>query len=295
MSCSNNITPCTSCGQTTDACGCKTSSDEVVYQGPALGCTGIENCDTLTTVFQTMDEFICGPDMVQTIINNITNNQSLFLQFMTIVNNSVDCQTVWDCIDANTTTTTSTTICPCTYHQVTAPLLNPGTLTYVDCDTNDIITVTGNEIPVYYCVNNNYSLIKIGKVSTFDTGICCSTPPPTTTTTTTVPVTTTTTTTELPCTCVKFTISQTDIDNSGGNTLTANNVVLLSADKAAKCSGADIPVDYTVAGDYFYCVRTDAISTLLLYYYRNNNPVFIGLSTITNLDTLCAVDGECGT
>ena len=294
MSCSNNITPCTSCGQTTDACGCKTSSDEVVYQGPALGCTGIENCDTLTTVFQTMDGFICGPEMVQTIINNITNNQSLFLQFMTIVNNSVDCQTVWDCIDANTTTTTSTTICPCTYYQVTAPLDISGTLTYVECETGDINTVTGDPIPNYYCVDNNYPVIRIGKISAFNTNICCEIPPVTTTTTTTVPATTTTTTTVLDCTCVKFTISQTDLNAAAGNTYFPNNVVSLSSPKGAKCSGGNLPGQFTVAGEYIYCVRTVDVPSLVLYYNRNDGVVFSTVSTITNLATLCAVDGECG-
>lgn len=294
MSCSNNITPCTSCGQTTDACGCKTSSDEVVYQGPALGCTGIANCDTLTTVFQTMDSFICGPDMVQTIITNITNNQSLFLQFMTIVNNTVDCQTVWDCIDANTTTTTSTTICPCTYYQVTAPLTNPGTFTYVECNTGDVITVSGSTIPSYRCVNNNQPVIRVGKITAFNTNICCEIPPATTTTTTTIPVTTTTTTTVLDCTCVKFTISQTDLNAATGNHFTPNNAVLLSAPKGAKCNGGDLPTQFTVAGDYIYCVQSQYVSSLILYYSVNDNVVFSIVSTIHDLATLCAVDGECG-
>lgn len=293
MSCSNNITPCTSCGQT-DTCGCKTSSDEVVYQGPALGCTDIANCDTLTTVFQTMDEFICGPLLVQNIINNITNNQSLFLQFMTIVNNSVECETVWNCIDANTTTTTSTTICPCTYHQVTAPTLNPGTLTYVECDTLDITTITGSDTPIYYCVDNNYPVIRKGKISTFDTGICCSAPPATTTTTTTLTPTTTTTTTAAPCVCVTFTIAQADLDQATNNHFSPNNTVLLSAPKGAKCNGADLPGQFTVAGDYTFCVTKNDIPSLVLYYSKNDNVVFSVDSTINNLSTECSVDGECG-
>jgi len=214
---------------------------------------------------------------------------------MTIVNNTVDCQTVWDCIDANTTTTTSTTICPCTYYQVTAPLTNPGTFTYVECETGDIITVSGSAIPSYRCVNNNYSVIRIGKITAFNTNICCEIPPATTTTTTTVAATTTTTTTVLDCTCVKFTISQIDLDRAIGNDYTPNNTVLLSGSKAAKCSGADIPAAYTIAGDYFYCVRTADVSSLILYYSINDSVVFNPISTITNLETLCAVDGECAT
>ena len=104
MSCSNNITPC-GCGN--NPCGCGTSSNDVVYQGPDLSCTGVTNCDTLTEVIQTIDGFICSPEMVENIINNILNNPNLYNQFTSIVNNTVDCETVWDCIDSRTTTTTS--------------------------------------------------------------------------------------------------------------------------------------------------------------------------------------------
>lgn len=184
MSCSNNITPCTSCGQT-DACGCKTSTDEVVYQGPVLGCTGINNCDTLTTVFQTMDGFICGPDMVQTIINNITNNQSLFLQFMTIVNNSVDCETVWNCIE-NHTTTTTTTECPCTYYSFVGGRINPAQFTFIECGQLEPTTIQAGDIPEIYCVANHYSVIQVGNGVYNNTHDCCVAITTTTTTTLTL-------------------------------------------------------------------------------------------------------------
>lgn len=182
MSCSNNITPCTSCGQT-DTCGCKTSTDEVVYQGPALGCTGINNCDTLTTVFQTLDGFICGPDLVENIINNIANNQSLFSQFMTIVNNSVDCQTVWNCLE-NSTTTTTTSECPCTYYSFVGGRVNPAHFTFVECGDTEATTITGSDTPVIYCVSNYYPVIQIGNGVYTNTHECCV--PATTTTTTTL-------------------------------------------------------------------------------------------------------------
>ena len=102
--CNNNCT----CNQTTNPCGCKTSTDEIVYNGPNLECTGIQTCDTLTTSLQTISEYLCSVELVQVIINNIVNNVNLYNQFTTIVNNTVDCQTVWDCINATTTTTTTT-------------------------------------------------------------------------------------------------------------------------------------------------------------------------------------------
>jgi len=113
MTCSNNITPC-GCGN--NPCGCGTSSNDVVYQGPNLSCTGVSNCDTVTEAIETIDGFICGPGMVETIINNIINNINLYNQFTSIVNNTVDCQTVWNCYNSSTTTTTTTTGGPVTIY-----------------------------------------------------------------------------------------------------------------------------------------------------------------------------------
>jgi hypothetical protein len=98
--CTNN------CNQ--DPCGCKTSTDDVVYKGPNLSCTGINNCDTLTTAIEKINDYMCSIELVQVILYNIVNNSTLYNQFTTIVNNSVDCQTVWDCIGNITTTTTTT-------------------------------------------------------------------------------------------------------------------------------------------------------------------------------------------
>jgi hypothetical protein len=97
--CTNN------CNQ--DPCGCKTSTDEVVYKGPDLSCTGINNCDTLTTAIQKINDYMCSIELVQVILYNIVNNSTLYNQFTTIINNSVDCQTVWNCIGSTTTTTTT--------------------------------------------------------------------------------------------------------------------------------------------------------------------------------------------
>jgi len=101
--CTNN----SNCNCTDNTCGCKTSTDEVVYQGPPLTCVGINNCDTMTDVLQQLNNYICSEELVTIIINNIINNADLYQQFTTIVNNSVDCETVWAC-----ETTTSTTTIP---------------------------------------------------------------------------------------------------------------------------------------------------------------------------------------
>lgn len=97
----NNI-PC-NCSD--NPCGCKTSSDDIAYQGPNLQCTGIDTCDSLTVSIQKLNDYMCSIELVQNIITNITNNVELYQQFTTIVNQSVDCDIVKNCLTTTTTTT----------------------------------------------------------------------------------------------------------------------------------------------------------------------------------------------
>jgi hypothetical protein len=92
---------CNNCNN--DPCGCKLSTDEVVYKGPALECLGIENCDTLTVAFGKVNDLVCSPELVQIIVNNISNNENLLLQFTQIVNQNLDCDTVFNCLTTTTT------------------------------------------------------------------------------------------------------------------------------------------------------------------------------------------------
>lgn len=198
MSCPNDINTTCGCGNP-NPCGCKTSSDEVVYVGPDLGCTGISSCDTVTEAFIKIDSFICGPGMVETIINNIVNNINLYNQFTTIVNNSVDCETVWGCIDSTTTTTSTSTAYPCQGYSLDNLSLDTVVITINDC-------VTGVPTPVVLlsgitnvCIETGSELIIPGVVNATPTGPC------NTTTTTSSSTTSTTTTIYIPCQCVTFT------------------------------------------------------------------------------------------
>jgi hypothetical protein len=129
-------------------------SDNVRYVGPPLACTGIESCDTLTTALQKIDNAVCG---------------------------------ILDTLDVCCTTTTSTTtICPCTTYGYVGPRFDPGTITYVECNTLEPITDTASSIVQFACVDNNYPIIEIGSINVIDTQDCCSNI--TTTTTTAVPV-----------------------------------------------------------------------------------------------------------
>jgi hypothetical protein len=155
--CNNNCN--NTCNPQTNPCGCGTSTDEVIYSGPNLSCTGVQTCDTLTNAVSTIGEFLCSVEIVQIVINNITNNISLYNQFTTIVNNTVDCQTVWDCIESNTTTTTTTTMIPTTTTSTTivetckSVLFNysgtPQLVSYNNCSGNPQSFMTTPEmIPV---------------------------------------------------------------------------------------------------------------------------------------------------
>jgi hypothetical protein len=218
MSCSNNNNNCgCGCDNTSiNPCGCKTSSDEVVYVGPPLGCTGISNCDTVTEAFQAIDAFICGPGMVETIIYNITNNSTLYAEFVTIVNNSVDCETVWDCIDSTSTTTTTTTFA-----------CEGFSLDNLSTDTEAIIItncITGLQEAVVLlpgitdiCVETNSPLTVPGTVIATPTGPC------NTTTTTSSSTTSTTTTLFIPCECL--TIHNTDSVGQYFSYTDCNNVI----------------------------------------------------------------------
>lgn len=180
-------------------CGCKTSTDEIVYKGPNLTCTGINNCDTLTTAIEKINEYMCSIQMVQNIITTIVNNEILYNQFVTIINNSVDCETVWNCIDSTTTTTTISPILLCENYSLTNTGETPVAIIITDCvtETEEAIVLMPGDTDI--CVVTNSPLTVPGTVIVTPNGYCG-----TTTTTTTEPTTTTTTTEAIPCECLTF-------------------------------------------------------------------------------------------
>ncbi len=197
-----------SCKPKNNVCGCKTSSDEVVYTGATLPCTGIENCTPLTEAIATISEYLCSTELVQTIINTIINNETLYSQFTTIVNNTVECETVWNCATTTTTTTiepttttTTTTICDCYFYDVNVTsgdiaAADDGIVyaSFSNCNNDGVIkeyTVEG----VYdddFCANVDLitpdlyyyveSVLTLAENRPTQAGLCCNT----TTTTTTI-------------------------------------------------------------------------------------------------------------
>jgi hypothetical protein len=196
MACSNCSDNCKcncscNCTESIDVCGCcKYSAEDVAYVGPTLECTGVENCDPLPEALVKIDEYICGLDLVQNVINYITNNVEIYQQFVTIVNNSINCETVADCI-----TTTTTTTCECsTYTFEIGPTVGAQQVAYFPCGGNQnapvILDVEEEGIVYEVCARNDQGMAVGWKVDVTKLDCC----PTTTTTTTAIPTTTTTTT-----------------------------------------------------------------------------------------------------
>jgi hypothetical protein len=190
-----------SCKPKNNSCGCKTSSDEVVYTGATLPCTGIENCTPLTEAIATISEYLCSTELVQTIINIIINNETLYSQFTTIVNNTVECETVWNCATttttttlAPTTTTTTTTVCDCFSYDVRVANLDVAAAddgivyaSFANCDNNGEIKEY-TEVGVYendFCANTDLvipnlyyyveSVFTLAENQPTQAGFCCTT------------------------------------------------------------------------------------------------------------------------
>jgi hypothetical protein len=122
--------------------------------------------------------------------------------------------------------------------------------------------------------------------------------PTTTTTTTAVPTTTTTTTIfDRRCTCFHVTIDQADIDDATGNADPVKDGKLyLQTSKGSGCDGApDISAVYTTFGSDGFCITTSLVSSIQLYYYKNDVPIYYPAtaSSYNVLYTACSVNGEC--
>lgn len=187
MSC-NPGTPCYSTKvvypkgcNTNYQCGVKKiTTDDVVYSGANLPCSGINTCDTLTVVIQKIDTFLCE---------------------------SYICEVVAQC----STTTTTTTILPFTCNPcVTYLLINttsvPQIYSWTDCYGvvySDFQILGDQAIQICVCEGSlSYNPedilaypIGAGCHPVQDTSTTTTTTPPTTTTTSSSTSTTTTTTT----------------------------------------------------------------------------------------------------
>jgi hypothetical protein len=152
-----------------------------------------------------------------------------------------------------TTTTSTTTICPCTTYGYVGPRFNPGTITYVQCNTLEPITDTASSTVQFACVDNNYPIIEIGSINVIDTQDCCSNI--TTTTTTSVPV-------NPFCYEVtvtgKCTVYWTDANGDPQSEQVTNNVINICADEDSIASSCGGGAGISISGGTVACTN-DAI------------------------------------
>lgn len=149
-------------------------TDVIYYSGPNLPCSGINSCDSLTTILQKIDPFLCASAICEVVRGCTTSTSTTSTTTTT---------------PPSTTTTTTTLICNCytfTNNNITTEILQ-----YKDCSGNSHFqdVLAGNSLSI--CVNPPFTW---GDSTTFN-GPCDVSPQCSTTTTTTNPPTTTTTTT----------------------------------------------------------------------------------------------------
>ena len=87
----------------------KTNTDNTFYNGGNLPCTGVNTCDSLTTVLQKIDNKLCPTNLATAILNVILNNPGLLNQFCTLVSNCSPTTTTTSTSSSTTSTTSSTT------------------------------------------------------------------------------------------------------------------------------------------------------------------------------------------
>lgn len=77
----NNTSPC----NCTNSCGNPLiSSNDIGYQGPALSCIGVENCDTLSVALQKIDNTLCGTTTSTTTLFPPESTQNNFVRILNI-------------------------------------------------------------------------------------------------------------------------------------------------------------------------------------------------------------------
>ncbi len=199
------------------------NTSDYIYEGVAT-CAGIEPEDTITVVLQKIENFICSTDFTQYILDAIQENPEEYLEFITLINNTLECSTIFNCGPVPTTTT-STTAAPTT---TTTSSSTSTTTTSTSTSTTSSTTSTTTS-------------------STSSTTSTTTTAAPTTTTTSTSSSTTTTTTTtvaDLGCTAILVTPEEAGVG-------CPTSVVLSYTD----CNGfAQSSIVQVAGGPKSYCV-----------------------------------------
>jgi len=272
----NTVTPTVTPTVTSSAINCNCYVYSFTVQTPGYVC--YETCDgeLICDLFDAGIEVYDSP-CVKGSIGGATAEITILSQ--TICNN-------W-CVPFTPTPTPTNTVTPTKTQTPTPTVTRTPIPTRTPTHTpTPTVTVTRTPLPTRTPTPTNFPT---------------STPTPTVTQTTTPTVTPTKTITPTPtnpsCLCVEVVITQQDINDAVKNTIFPDNTIYFQGDKESNCDGGDITYQFTSPGTYNFCVKSNMINTLSLFYYFENVPQYYPSinSTITVSTTGCSVDSDCGT
>ena len=92
------------------ACNEGTLANNFIYKGIDLSCLGVINNTNLTQTLQQIDIVLCSTQFTQYILNSIQASPQNYTEFITLINDAVNCSTVLGCTTTTTTTVTQVLI-----------------------------------------------------------------------------------------------------------------------------------------------------------------------------------------
>lgn len=73
------------------------TSDDFYYKGPNSSCGEVQNHDDISTTLQKIENFLCNREGTKQVLTYIQNNIQEFPEFVTLVNTTLACNSVYEC------------------------------------------------------------------------------------------------------------------------------------------------------------------------------------------------------
>lgn len=283
------------------------TTNDLVYDGADGVCSHVTTGMTATEAFQQLDYFICSIQLTQYILDLIQNNIEDYPDFVTLVNETLLCETVIACgptppptttttsssststststtsttTTAEPTTTTTTTIAEACYVYDLTAITDNGNWTAELCFggvTGGILPFIGNTFTTPCIINT--SLILNGITATTDFLKCDELTTTTTSTSTSTSSTTTTTTTVCPCEYITVIITEGYIHFSDTSSVDVT---------FTNCENKPDSITYTVAGTYFGDVCSPDINSIEGHFDRIGMPQTVSVFPTNTHESCCNI------
>jgi hypothetical protein len=265
------------------------------FDGISSICNDLQNGDDITVAIQKLQNFLCSVELTEYFLTYIQNNLESFQDFIILINNQINCQTITNCYTTTTstssTTTTTTTIAPttttstssstsstttttttiaavCTEYTLQSLIIN-GSWTALSCENvlvGGVASYIGEEL-VTGCILDTSLVVNNMEVITDIPCTTTTTSSTSTSTTTSTSSTTTTTTTMCPCVDLDIVIGATDV---------ASSIVDI---EYVNCAGTPIIRENEVAGLFRVCAQSN---TIPLIYRQDFAPIIDSSITVTS-------------